>query len=153
MTAVHGHEVNVAIYKQVTFGRPAIKHQWLFVPRFPDLDETFSPLSVMVVITVWVVLIENPRSDHALHFPFRHFPVQRISNDNVNIINAMACEHVQDNLRDFDFYRPAIIEDFGKFIRATKIPVLAICGGHQLVGLTVTTHRYSPSLMRPVSLC
>ena len=38
-------------------------------------------------------------------------------------------------LRDFDYYQPSIIEDFGHFIRATKIPVLAICGGHQLVGL------------------
>jgi GMP synthase (glutamine-hydrolysing) len=39
-------------------------------------------------------------------------------------------------LRDFDYYDDAIIEDFGRFIRATKIPVLAICGGHQLVGLS-----------------
>ncbi len=37
-------------------------------------------------------------------------------------------------LRDFDFYHPAMIERFAKFIHSTKIPVLAICGGHQLVG-------------------
>ena len=37
-------------------------------------------------------------------------------------------------LRDFDYYHPAMIERFAKFIRETKIPVLAICGGHQLVG-------------------
>lgn len=39
-------------------------------------------------------------------------------------------------LRDFDFYQPEIIETFASFIRATEIPVLAICGGHQLVGLS-----------------
>jgi len=39
-------------------------------------------------------------------------------------------------LRDFDYYQPAILEDFGSFIRQTKTPVLAICGGHQLVGLS-----------------
>ncbi|HVI70661.1 MAG TPA: gamma-glutamyl-gamma-aminobutyrate hydrolase family protein [Pyrinomonadaceae bacterium] len=39
-------------------------------------------------------------------------------------------------LRDFDYYDQSMIEDFGRFIRATKIPVLAICGGHQLVGLS-----------------
>lgn len=39
-------------------------------------------------------------------------------------------------LRDFDYYKPEILEDFGKFIRATRVPVLAICGGHQLVGLS-----------------
>jgi len=38
-------------------------------------------------------------------------------------------------LRDFDYYHPNIIENFGRFIRTTKIPVLGICGGHQLVGL------------------
>lgn len=38
-------------------------------------------------------------------------------------------------LRDFDYYNPQVIEAFAEFIRTTKIPVLAICGGHQLVGL------------------
>jgi GMP synthase-like glutamine amidotransferase len=39
-------------------------------------------------------------------------------------------------LRDFDYYKQSIIDDFGQFIRATQTPVLAICGGHQLVGLS-----------------
>jgi GMP synthase (glutamine-hydrolysing) len=39
-------------------------------------------------------------------------------------------------LRDFDYYQQSILEEFGQFIRTTKIPVLAICGGHQLVGLS-----------------
>lgn len=39
-------------------------------------------------------------------------------------------------LRDFDYYNPQIIENFGGFIRQTIVPVLAICGGHQLVGLS-----------------
>jgi GMP synthase (glutamine-hydrolysing) len=38
-------------------------------------------------------------------------------------------------LRDFDYYNPSVLETFGDFIRTTKTPVLAICGGHQLVGL------------------
>lgn len=38
-------------------------------------------------------------------------------------------------LRDFDYYNPAYLETFGNFVRSTKIPVLGICGGHQLVGL------------------
>jgi len=36
---------------------------------------------------------------------------------------------------DFDYYNPAHIESFTKFIRTTKIPVLAICGAHQLVAI------------------
>lgn len=39
-------------------------------------------------------------------------------------------------LRDFDYYEQSILDSFGAFIRETKIPVLAICGGHQLVGLS-----------------
>jgi len=37
---------------------------------------------------------------------------------------------------DFDYYDPTHLETFGEFIRSTKIPVLAICGSHQLVGLS-----------------
>ena len=43
-------------------------------------------------------------------------------------------------LRDFDFYKPETLETFGHFIRATTVPVLAICGGHQLVGLSFGAH-------------
>ncbi|MBD0372929.1 MAG: gamma-glutamyl-gamma-aminobutyrate hydrolase family protein [Pyrinomonadaceae bacterium] len=39
-------------------------------------------------------------------------------------------------LRDFDYNNPEILESFGQFIRETKTPVLGICGGHQLVGLS-----------------
>jgi GMP synthase (glutamine-hydrolysing) len=39
-------------------------------------------------------------------------------------------------LRDFDFYEQSIIDSFTDFIRSTTTPVLAICGGHQLVGLS-----------------
>ena len=39
-------------------------------------------------------------------------------------------------LRDFDYYEQSILDDFAQFIHETKTPVLAICGGHQLVGLS-----------------
>src|SRR5688572_1698632 len=39
-------------------------------------------------------------------------------------------------LRDFDYYKPSRLEKFGEFIRATRTPVLGICGGHQLVGMS-----------------
>jgi GMP synthase-like glutamine amidotransferase len=43
---------------------------------------------------------------------------------------------VSGTLRDFDYYQQSILDKFSRFIRTTKIPVLAICGGHQLVGLS-----------------
>jgi len=39
-------------------------------------------------------------------------------------------------LRDFDYYHPDILSSFAEFIRQTSTPVLGICGGHQLVGLS-----------------
>jgi len=39
-------------------------------------------------------------------------------------------------LRDFDYYRQNILQDFDSFIKTTRIPVLGICGGHQLIGLS-----------------
>lgn len=38
-------------------------------------------------------------------------------------------------LSDFDYYNPAHLEKFKEFIKTTKIPILAICGSHQLVGM------------------
>lgn len=39
-------------------------------------------------------------------------------------------------LSDFDYYDPILLKRFGEFIRNTETAVLAICGGHQLVGLS-----------------
>jgi GMP synthase-like glutamine amidotransferase len=36
---------------------------------------------------------------------------------------------------DFDYYNPEHIDSFKEFIHATRTPVLAICGAHQLVGM------------------
>lgn len=35
---------------------------------------------------------------------------------------------------DFDYYNPDHLERFREFVLETKIPILAICGAHQLVG-------------------
>jgi GMP synthase-like glutamine amidotransferase len=43
---------------------------------------------------------------------------------------------ISGTLRDFDYYNPTVLETFGSFIRTNSIPVLAICGGHQLLGLS-----------------
>jgi GMP synthase (glutamine-hydrolysing) len=42
-------------------------------------------------------------------------------------------------LSDFDYYNPEHLEGLGHFLRETDTPVLGICGGHQLVGLSFGT--------------
>lgn len=37
-------------------------------------------------------------------------------------------------LRDFDFYDSKLFPPLNEFLRTTSVPILAICGGHQLVG-------------------
>jgi GMP synthase-like glutamine amidotransferase len=39
-------------------------------------------------------------------------------------------------LRDFDYYKPKLLTGFSDFIHHTQTPVLGICGGHQLIGLS-----------------
>jgi GMP synthase (glutamine-hydrolysing) len=39
-------------------------------------------------------------------------------------------------LRDFDYYKPELLAGFAEFIHQTPVPVLGICGGHQLIGLS-----------------
>lgn len=36
---------------------------------------------------------------------------------------------------DFDYYNPLHIDSFRTFIKGTRIPILAICGAHQLVSI------------------
>ncbi len=38
------------------------------------------------------------------------------------------------SLSDFDYYNPEYLVNFEKFIKQTRIPVLGICGAHQLIG-------------------
>lgn len=43
-------------------------------------------------------------------------------------------------LRDFDYYHPTLLENFGAFARSTQTAMLGICGGHQLVGMSFGAH-------------
>jgi GMP synthase-like glutamine amidotransferase len=93
-------------------------------------ERTIAQLAIENILNNISRLVKNPTT-HVTHLASVNTAVNEFQPDTIVLSGT---------LRDFDFYRPAIIEEFGKFIRATKIPVLAICGGHQLVGLSFGAH-------------
>ena len=93
-------------------------------------ERTIAQLAIENILSNISRLVRNPTT-HVTHLANLRAAVFEFKPDAIVLSGT---------LRDFDFYRPAIIEDFGDFIRSTKIPVLAICGGHQLVGLSFGAH-------------
>lgn len=96
--------------------------------------------------------------------------ITNIKNNVKNLVNTPEIEvvHVSDvnsatmaeinpdgivlsgTLLDFDYYHPSIIRSFSEFARTTEIPILGICGGHQLIGIAfgteiITLDRQQPS--------
>jgi GMP synthase-like glutamine amidotransferase len=50
---------------------------------------------------------------------------------------------------DFDYYNSTHLNSFRRFITSTKIPVLAICGSHQLVGISFGANLMTLDDMEP----
>ncbi len=69
-------------------------------------------------------LVQHPKK-HTLHLSEVEDAVPQFPPDAIVMSGTFA---------DFDYYNPGHIARISKFLRETKIPVLAICGAHQLVG-------------------
>ena len=72
-----------------------------------------------------VRLVQNPKT-MTVHLSEVADAAERFSPDAIVMSGTFA---------DFDYYNPDHLASFRKFIHETKIPVLAICGAHQLVGM------------------
>lgn len=43
---------------------------------------------------------------------------------------------ISGSLRDWDLYNPDLLKSFADVIQKTTVPILGICGGHQLIGIS-----------------
>ena len=70
-------------------------------------------------------LVKNPRT-MTVHLSELADAAERFNPDAIVMSGTFA---------DFDYYNPDHIAAFKEFIHETRVPVLAICGAHQLVGI------------------
>src|SRR4030095_2412032 len=93
-------EIDVYVDYEVAFSSASIEYEWFFVLGFANLDETVGPFGVVVVVTIRIVIGEDARTGHALHFPLGHLPVQRVGDDDVYVVDTMPREHVENDLEN-----------------------------------------------------
>ena len=90
-----------------------------------EFERKVSALACNNIAQNVIRLVQNPRT-MTVHLSEVADAVEKFRPDAIVMSGTYA---------DFDYYNPAYIESFRRFIRKTTIPVLAICGAHQLVAL------------------
>jgi GMP synthase-like glutamine amidotransferase len=90
-----------------------------------EFERKVSSLACNNIAQNVVRLVRNPKT-MTVHLSELADAAERFSPDAIVMSGTFS---------DFDYYNPKHLESFSRFIHTTKIPVLAICGAHQLVGM------------------
>lgn len=90
-----------------------------------EFERKVSALACNNIAQNVVRLVQNPRT-MTVHLSELADAVRRFRPDAIVMSGTFS---------DFDYYNPEHLDSFKTFIHKTKIPVLAICGAHQLVAL------------------
>jgi hypothetical protein len=100
VTAIHRHKIEVYVDEQITFSCATIEIKHLLALGFANLHHSIGPFGVVVVVTVRVIVIEDSLTSHSFHFPFGHLSMERIGDDDVDIVNTVTRQHVHNNLEN-----------------------------------------------------
>jgi GMP synthase (glutamine-hydrolysing) len=135
--------VNNLIVEEAQYSETARRERDFNAKRWADLERRISAMALANIAGNLHKLVREPEV-RTIHLS--------------ELTEALVAEFDPDaivlsgTLRDFDFYHPALLEGFTRFIRQTRVPVLGICGGHQLIGLAygaqITTIDGKPPSLR-----
>jgi hypothetical protein len=98
VAAVHRHEVEVHVDRQIALGDAAIHLDQLAVRRVPEDDHAVRIAAVVVVEAIRPVLAPHLLADHPLDLGIGHPAVEAERDDDVNVVDAVVGEHLAHDL-------------------------------------------------------
>ena len=107
VAAVHRHEVQVDVDRQVALGDALVHLDELAVRRLAEHDHAVGIAAVVVVEAIGPVLVPHLLADHPLDLPVVHPAVQAERDDDVDVVDAVVGEHLAHDLEHELRARPA----------------------------------------------
>lgn len=117
--------VNNLIIEEGQYSETARRERDFNAKRWADLERKISGMALANIAGNLHKLVREPE--------VRTIHLSELNEATVAAFDPDAIV-LSGTLRDFDYYQPALLEGFTQFIRQTRVPVLGICGGHQLIG-------------------
>ena len=99
VTAVHRHQVDVEIEQQVRFGGALAEPHFLVVVGLAQHHHFGAVLGVEIVQPVGPVSLERPLADHPANLILGHAAMQRIGDNQVNVVNAIIGQRLQHHVK------------------------------------------------------
>jgi GMP synthase (glutamine-hydrolysing) len=120
--------------------------------RLPGFDSTAWLKRDRYIATLALANIENNVKNLVERPEIRTLHLSDLSDENVADFDPDAIL-LSGTLRDFDLYSTTVVERASALLRSTSVPILGICGGHQLLGQAfgvniVTLDRQDPAVRR-----
>jgi GMP synthase (glutamine-hydrolysing) len=103
--------------------------------RMPNFNEREWLRRDRLIASLAIANIENNIRNLAAQPEVKIFHLSEVSTESIRDFDPDAIV-LSGTLRDFDFYSPALLDRFHAFAVDTHVPILGICGGHQLLGLS-----------------